>query len=819
MKRFFSCLLLSLSLTGYAQVSRAPSYPLITHTPYFSIWSSTDQLNESITTHWTGKENSLLGLVKVDNVVYRFMGTGIPQFKTIIPAGDEEAYTARYEMSQAGDGWQDAAFNDAGWKSGTAPFGDDRITNGTSWTGKDLWIRRKVTLNEIPKGRLALKVYHDDGVDVYLNGKLLLHKGGANGDYEVVFLPEEARNMLKTGDNVFAIHCRNTGGGAFLDAGLVEEIVDRSTASIKPAAQTAVNITATQTNYAFTCGPVALKVTFTSPLILSDLKLLSTPVSYITYAVKSTDGKRHRVSLFQGVSSHLAVNQPQQETQAMAAANSGITLVKAGTTDQPVLQRKGDNVRIDWGYLYVAAPLGAGTRQFITTNNAAAGSFINGDKGSAKSAGTQLMLNTVLSFGSVGSAELSKYTMLGYDELESVQYFGTNLKPWWRNSPGATMEKVLNTSAKSYREVLMRCRQTDTKIYNDALKAGGDKYAQLCVLGYRQSIAAHQLVKSPQGDILFLSKENFSNGSINTVDITYPSAPLFLLYNPSLLKGMLNGIFYYSESGKWTKPFAAHDLGTYPIANGQTYGEDMPVEECGNMIILTTAIVMADKDPAYAQKHWQTLTTWANYLAGAGMDPVNQLCTDDFAGHLAHNANLSVKAIVAIGGYARLAELSGKKDIAEKYRKMALGMAARWEEMSQAGDHYALVFDNKNTWSQKYNMVWDKVLDLGIFPQKIYNTEISYYLGKQNAFGLPLDSRKTYTKSDWILWTAAMSGTPADFQKFIDPVYEFATKTTSRVPLTDWHETTNGRQVGFQARSVVGGYFMKVLKDKMTGTH
>ena len=117
-----------------------------------------------------------------------------------------------------------------------------------------------------------------------------------------------------------------------------------------------------------------------------------------------------------------------------------------------------------------------------------------------------------------------------------------------------------------YQPVTYLCKQFDKRLYADALKAGGADYAKLCEIAYRQSIAAHQIVYAPNGDLLFLSKENFSNGSINTVDITYPSAPEFLIYNPELLKGMMNGIFYYSESGKWKKPYAAHDLGTYPLA-------------------------------------------------------------------------------------------------------------------------------------------------------------------------------------------------------------------------------------------------------------
>ena len=667
MKKILSTLILLL-VTGllYAQTGKAPAYPLINHNAYFSIWSFTDTLNASTTKHWTGTDQSLTGLIKVDGTIYCFMGKGTEKVK------------------------------------------------------------------------------------------------------------------------------------------------------IAQAEQTSVNLIATQTIYQFKCGKVDLEVIFTSPLLMNDLDLFSRPVSYISYKVHSNDSKAHDAKIYLGVSTNIAVNQSSQEVTIQKYTTDKLSILKAGTTEQPILQKQGDDLRIDWGYVYIAAPKTSNTIQYISTEAEAIDYLINNHIPATIKKGTQLVMNTIIPFGKVGAITKEKFIEVGYDDLYSVQYFKQNLRPWWKSKYKTTIEKELTRAADEYASVLKKCAIFNNTMYREAKLIGGSHYADLCVIGYRQSIAAHQLTKAANGDILFLSKENFSNGSINTVDVTYPSAPLYLIYNPKLMEGMLNGIFYYTESGMWKKEFAAHDLGTYPIANGQTYGADMPVEESGNMLILSAAIVKAEGNAAYARKHWKTLTMWANYLIKEGFDPANQLCTDDFAGHLAHNANLSIKAIIGIACYANLANQLGEKETGKKYGEMAKDLASKWIAKADAGDHYSLVFGDQNSWSQKYNLVWDRVLGLNLFPQSVYDKEIKYYISKQNTFGLPLDSRKTYTKSDWILWTAALTNNKADFKAIIDPVYKYATETNSRVPISDWHETTTGNMVGFQARSVVGGYFMSLLKHKWT---
>ena len=184
-----------------------------------------------------------------------------------------------------------------------------------------------------------------------------------------------------------------------------------------------------------------------------------------------------------------------------------------------MLAKKGDDLRIDWGYVYV----GVAQEAHATQNT-------------SKGVGRSLMLNTQVDLGKVGSASKEQVFLVGYDDLEAIQYFGTNLKAWWQNESGQSIEKVLHEALTDYASILAKCDAFDKQIYSDAEQAGGKNYADLCALAYRQSVSAHKVVKSPQGEILFLSKENFSNGCINTVDVTYPSAPLYLLYNPVLVK-------------------------------------------------------------------------------------------------------------------------------------------------------------------------------------------------------------------------------------------------------------------------------------------
>ena len=796
---------------------RASAYPLITIDPYTSAWSASDKLYDSAIQHWTGADFPFIGVVKVDGVSYRFMGTENVEMKPIVPTSLQSSWEGRYTTNTPRGNWTSAGFDDSDWKTGKGAFGtmENEPTAKTQWGTRNIWVRRTVIIEDDFANRpVYLEFSNDDDAVFYINGVKVYSTGATCNKNKLIQLPAEAVAALKRGKNLIAAECINPVGNGLLDFGLLVP-KELHTVFAKTANQRSVNVQATQTHYTFTCGNIDLKLTFTAPLLMDDLNLISRPVNYVTYSVAANDGKLHDIDFYFETSPRWALDVPYQESTGVGYEKDGLVYLKTGSKEQNILAKKGDDLRIDWGYFYLATSK-AHTRYAVGCSTELRDSFVKGAFAKNKVTGENehSHLALVRNYGKV--KYLTDKIMVGYDDIYSIQYFNTNLRPYWNKSGDKTIESQFQAADKEYTALLGRCYSFDKKLMKEATEAGGKEYAELCALAYRQAISAHKLVEAPNGDLLFLSKENNSNGSIGTVDITYPSSPLFLYYNPELAKGLMNHIYYYSESGKWVKPFPSHDVGTYPIANGQTYGGDMPIEEAGNMLILTAAVCNKEDKVDYARKHWKVLTIWAEYLVENGLDPENQLCTDDFAGHFAHNTNLSVKAILGIASYARMAEMQGLKDVADKYYAVARDYAQRWETMAKDGDHYKLTFDKAGTWSQKYNLVWDKLLGLNIFPKQIIPTEIAYYLTKQNIYGLPLDNRETYTKTDWIIWTATLSGDKATFQKFIGPLYKFENETIDRVPMSDWVFTDKPSYRGFKARSVVGGYFIKMLEYSNT---
>ena len=608
--------------------------------------------------------------------------------------------------------------------------------------------------------------------------------------------------------------------------GKTYRFLGRNPESVSEMKQVANSITATHTRYAFEQSGVRLELAFFTPALPDDLDVLSRPVTYVTVTASAADSAMHKISVLFDVDPVIAVNDRGQKVTSFRQQTEELGVLSTGSQEQKMLGRSGDDLRIEWGYFHLAVPhneratmaIAPHVREYFVEH----GALPKSDSlHMPEPAGLDAAhLAVALELGEVGAAAVQRHLLVAYTEDYAIQYLQRNMHPYWQRND-MPIEEMLDQAEKERIALEAKGETFDKELLTDLGKIGGKPYAAIAILSYRQTLAAHKLVADANGDPMLFAKENFSNGCIATVDVLYPSAPFFLFFQPKLLEAQLRPVLEYSALSRWKFPFSPHDLGQYPLGNGQVYGggektedDQMPVEESGNMLILVDAVARAEGNSHLAKQYWPQLTRWAEYLKEKGLDPENQLTTDDFAGHVAHNANLSIKAIEALAAYADLARLMNQNTVALEYDTTAHAMAASWQQRAIEGDHYKLAFNSSGTWSQKYNLVWDKLLGYNLFPDSVRKSEVKFYRTKLNKYGLPLDSRADYTKLDWSVWTATLASSPEDFHAIVDPIYTWTLETPTRVPLTDWYDTGNGKQIGFQARSVVGGVFIKALSDK-----
>ena len=571
--------------------------------------------------------------------------------------------------------------------------------------------------------------------------------------------------------------------------------------------QTSVTVTPTSSVYTFSHKACDLKVTFLSPLLMDRLEVMSRPVSYIFYEITPKE-EGHSFEVYLDAAAELTND--AEGVSFVAKAEDGH--VSVGSERQEVLGREGDDVRIDWGYLHLVHP------------NAKVGTVYHRKRIFKKRVHNHLCtadLTRPVPYARMPilyatSDRLSDRFILAYDDVKSIEYNGRQIDAYYKKvyNDFETMLNVAVSEADALRE---ECASFDASLIAE-METVSPEYAKIGALTYRQAIAAHKLIEV-DGKLMFLSKENFSNGCLATLDVTYPSIPLFLLYNPELVRAMMRPLFAFARTDAWSFDFAPHDCGRYPRCDGQRYGlrngvlrleSQMPIEECGNAILTVAIALCVDNDRSLWDENADLLKQWADYLVRFGYDPENQLCTDDFAGHLAHNCNLSLKAIVALGAYARITGES-------HYAEVAKDMATRWtvDAKRRDGKGWRLAFDREDSWSMKYNIIWDRLLGLGLFDESVGREEIALYLTKMNRYGVPLDNRSDYTKLDWMAWTTVM----ADNEKYTKKVYESIARmiceSEDRVPVTDWYFTEDAKQAEFQARSVVGGFYINLLAKKL----
>lgn len=604
-----------------------------------------------------------------------------------------------------------------------------------------------------------------------------------------------------------------------------------------PLAQKDVCVTAFETVYTFACADFTLKVNFLSPLLPNDLQALSCPVCYTRYELKP------KGELPEDFSVAFVLDEEYCYSAKRAPVIGGVlpcTRYEAAFMTRRrnlVASDTSDTYAADYGYTYLA-----GEESFFVTE-AAVNRYVAEGKAEYMRASNERSCIMSVNRAPCG------FFMTAYDDLVSVFYFGEWLKGYFFRD-GKTIVDAMDYAYEKADDLHRKCRAFDRKLKADCDTVGEGYYLLACA-ALRQCMGGHKLVESGKGELLFLSKECDSNGCIGTVDVSYPSVPLFLLYNPELINAMMRGIFTFARMPVWPFDFAPHDLGTYPWCSGQVYGvreennkyncgmsvfgwgegpktqpllylrpaasnvyneeTQMPVEECGNLLIMTAAVIRAGGKKVLAERNFDFLQKWVGYLEKYGLKPENQLCTDDFAGHLANNVNLAIKALVGIESFSVICRALGKEQLGAEYENKAKAFAVSLKK--EAGEGVMpLAYGQEGTYSLKYNILFDKLLGFGLIGQEVCERETDHYIAKNDRFGVPLDSRENYTKSDWILWCAALTDDKAKAEQLYAPVVRYLEESPVRLPFGDWYRTEKGEIVHFINRTVQGGIFAPLLK-------
>ncbi|CAF0829870.1 unnamed protein product [Rotaria sordida] len=590
--------------------------------------------------------------------------------------------------------------------------------------------------------------------------------------------------------------------------------------NIPPLIQNNVVVQPWRTIYKFStpANTIELILSFSQPTSIED------PYTYITFDVRTLDQKTHNVRIYFEESSRLSIND-KNEKISWNRIDGDITILTMNSYNQIPFGIRGDATRNNWGYAHLISSNKNTTNGYQGFGDNLRQAFVNhqimpnDDTRKPRHADDQSPSSVfIINLNQVTSTTISSYLIFLYDDLYSMLYFEDWQIPCWRIELNNNITLLINEAVSYYQSNMADITDSNELLITLLTNTGGTQYSLLASLVTRQITGALTRTWSnkynrPQ---LYM-KEISSDGDVSTVDVIFPSSPFFLWLHPEILRDILIPVLAYANNETtidYNLAWAPHHLGTWPVCDiSPDEQEQMPMEESANMLLMLAGIVQRLAKTDFLQPYWNVMEIWAQYLNSTLPDPGNQLCTDDFEGPSPHNCNLALKGILGLGAYAILLNSTGQTQRATIYMNQAQEHANYWMQAARDDENYRLQYDLPNTWSQKYNLIYQSILSLNLFPSDVAKLESNYYATKMLDFGIPLDSRSKLTKTDWTSWIAAFSNDQQQENEIFSKIYKFANESPDRVPFSDLYNASNGHVLGFRARPVMGGLFIRALLE------
>ncbi|CAI7630360.1 unnamed protein product [Penicillium crustosum] len=399
---------------------------------------------------------------------------------------------------------------------------------------------------------------------------------------------------------------------------------------------------------------------------------------------------------------------------------------------------------------------------------------------------------------------------VGHVREESINYFGAAQTGYYRAQYPSIFDAV-SYFLDDYSGANEESATFDSLIQSTGVSSYGSNYSDILALSVRQVYGGIEI--TIPNDSLDTSntrafiKEISSDGNINTVDVIFATFPIFYLLSPDYIKLLLDPILQYTGSSAHDKSYAVHEIGSsYPSATGHpSTGEEMPIEESGNIIILTHAYQLASGKTDLATTYPSQLSQYASYLYENGLYPTSQLSLNDALGELANQTNLAVKASVALASYGSITNN-------ETYTSYGKYFATKiWSDLGSADGTHFLIQYGIQPWFLVFNHYPDLLFELDLFDEA-YNATAKFYPTVRQQAGIPLDGALDWGQTNWQSFVTATVGGDAR-EVFIADLHTYLANGLNEAPFSDQYwvvdsgEYVAGESYSFRARPTLGSHF------------
>ncbi|KAL8280409.1 hypothetical protein RQP46_007057 [Phenoliferia psychrophenolica] len=609
-----------------------------------------------------------------------------------------------------------------------------------------------------------------------------------------------------------------------------------SIGGIKKATQVAFSYTSTASTFVLTAGPIKLSATFLSPVETVDLTKQSFPFSYLQVSVSSTDHQSHSVQIYTDITGEWTSGSNDLKIDWSTSAAGAVLTHQVQLANPELFSEIDDHTQYGSAYYSMSSAPGVTyqTGSDVTVRNRFIQSSTLPNTGDTAFRAINDRwpvfafahdLGAVPATGSVSAALIS----VGHVRDPAIQYVVGRSEFEMRSSyffsDYATVEDGILAFHAAHPTAVATAAALDRKVQTDA-EAISSNYADIVALSVRQFAASTEFTVSKgtdgsfnKSDVLAFMKEISSDGNVDTIDVLFPSWPAVLYLAPVWGRYLLEPLYRYQASGLYPHKYSIHDLGgSYPNATGHNDGGDepMPVEESGNTLIMTLAYTKATNDLSLIRTYHSLLEQWTEYLISDSEVPESQLSTDDFAGTLVNQTNLAIKGTCGINAMAEIEGLLGNSDRQASYKAtVAKYVPQILEYATSSANHLELNYGAESSWGLAYNLAADRLLGITTFPNATFQMQTEWYATQGLEYGVPLDSRHSYTKSDWQLWTASTCTDTATRDLFVDGVHRYISAGTSALPFGDWYDAKSGASQSFRARPVVGGHMILLVTPRL----